>query len=24
ATSKAGYDLRGLHPQLEMLAAQRK
>ena len=24
ATSKAGYDLRGLHPQLEILAAQRK
>jgi uncharacterized protein (TIGR01244 family) len=23
ATSQAGYDLRGLHPQLEMLAAQR-
>jgi len=24
ATAKAGYDLRGLHPQLEALAAQRK
>jgi uncharacterized protein (TIGR01244 family) len=23
ATAKAGYDLRGLHPQLEMLAAQK-
>jgi uncharacterized protein (TIGR01244 family) len=23
ATGKAGYDLRGLHPQLEMLAAQK-
>jgi uncharacterized protein (TIGR01244 family) len=24
ATTRAGYDLRGLHPQLEALAAQRK